>query len=72
MSYRKTEPYLHRCVNSVIGQQDVSLEIILVDDGSKDSSPQICDEYARLDHRIRAIHQVNKGAASARNAGILA
>jgi len=65
-----TEKYLHRCVDSVIGQQDVSLEIILVDDGSKDSSPQICDEYAKQYPFIKSLHIQNSGPATAKNEGM--
>ena len=65
-----TEKYLHRCVDSVIGQQDVTLEIILVDDGSKYSSPQICDEYAKQYPFIKSLHIQNSGPATAKNEGM--
>lgn len=66
----KVEPYLHRCVDSVLAQTLTDLEIILVDDGSPDHCPEICDEYAQKDKRIRVIHKANGGLASARNAGM--
>lgn len=64
------EEYLCRCVDSVLAQTLSDLEIILVDDGSPDQSPAICDEYAQADARIRVIHKTNGGLASARNAGM--
>ena len=66
----KVEPYLRRCVDSVLAQTLSDLEIILVDDGSPDRCPAICDEYATKDPRIRVIHKPNGGLASARNAGM--
>lgn len=66
----KVEPYLKRCVDSVLNQTYTNLEIILVDDGSPDMCPQMCDEYAAADTRIRVIHKKNGGLSSARNAGI--
>ena len=65
-----TEKYLHRCVDSVIGQQDVTLEIILVDDGSNDSSPKICDDYAKQYPFIKSLHIQNSGPATAKNEGL--
>ncbi|WP_455718312.1 glycosyltransferase family 2 protein [Anaerosporobacter sp.] len=64
------EKYLERCIESIINQTHKNLEIILVDDGSPDRCPQICDNYALLDHRITVIHKKNGGLSSARNAGI--
>lgn len=64
------EDYLVKCLDSVIGQSYTNLEIILVDDGSTDSSGKICDEYARKDERIRAYHKKNGGLSDARNFGI--
>jgi len=64
------ERFLGDCVISVINQTYDNLEIILVDDGSKDSSPAICDRYAIADRRIKVIHKSNGGLSSARNAGI--
>ena len=66
----KVEPYLCQCVDSVINQTYQNLEIILVDDGSPDNCPQICDEYAQKDRRIKVIHKVNGGLSDARNVGM--
>ena len=66
----KVEKYLNQCVNSVLNQTYRNIEVILVDDGSPDSCPEICDEYATKYQCIRVIHQKNGGASSARNAGI--
>ncbi len=65
-----TEKYLKKCIDSVINQTYKNLDIILVDDGSIDNSGYICDEYAKLDKRIRIIHQENKGRTSVRKSGI--
>lgn len=62
--------YLSKCIDSVKFQTYTDWELILVDDGSKDQSGMICDEYAKQDHRITVIHQPNKGVSSARNAGM--
>lgn len=64
------ELLLKRCVDSIINQTYRNLEIILVDDGSTDASPQICDSYAAVDERIKVIHQENGGLSAARNAGL--
>jgi glycosyltransferase involved in cell wall biosynthesis len=64
-----TEKYLQRCVDSVIGQQGVTIEIILVDDGSTDASPKICDDYAARYSFITALHIQNSGPATAKNEG---
>ena len=64
------EKYLRRCVDSIINQTYSNIEIILVDDGSLDSSPQICEDLAEEDSRIVVIHQTNSGLAGARNTGI--
>lgn len=64
------EKYLERCINSLIQQTMKNIEIILVDDGSTDSSSTICDEYCGIDKRIRIIHQNNQGLGFARNTGI--
>lgn len=66
----KVEKYLRECVDSILGQTFIDFEVILVDDGSPDSSPQICDEYAQKDARVKVVHKKNGGQASARNAGL--
>jgi glycosyltransferase involved in cell wall biosynthesis len=66
----KVEEYLDECVTSVVNQTYSDLEIILVDDGSPDNCPQMCDEWAGKDNRIKVIHKVNGGLSDARNAGI--
>ncbi len=63
------EKYLPQCLDSIINQTYTNLEIILVNDGSTDSSPKICDEYAAKDPRIKVIHKKNGGLSDARNAG---
>ena len=64
------EKYLPRCIKSVLDQTYQDLEIILVDDGTKDNSGIMCDEYATKDERFRVIHKENGGLSSARNSGI--
>lgn len=64
------EKYLDNCVESIINQTYKDLEIILVDDGSPDKCPQMCDEWAKKDNRVKVIHKKNGGLSSARNAGI--
>ena len=66
----KTEKYLKNSVNSILTQSYVDLDVIIVDDGSPDSCPIICDELKRMDSRITVIHKSNGGLSSARNAGI--
>ena len=66
----KVEKYLDRCVQSLINQTYQEIEIILINDGSPDKCPQICDEYAKDFNNIRVIHQKNLGLSAARNAGI--
>lgn len=66
----KVEDYLKRCVDSIINQTYSNLEIILVDDGSPDNCPQICDAYAKQDARIKVVHKENGGLSDARNAGM--
>lgn len=64
------EVYLRKCVQSIVDQTYADLEIILVDDGSKDESGQICDTFAENDPRVRVIHKQNGGVSSARNVGL--
>jgi len=66
----KVELYLKACIDSIVAQTYTNLEIILVDDGSPDKCPEICDEYAKHDNRIKVVHQKNGGLSAARNAGI--
>lgn len=66
----KVEKYIHRCVDSILGQTYTDFELILVDDGSPDNCSAICDEYAAKDSRVVVIHQQNGGLSAARNAGI--
>lgn len=65
------EPHFRRCLDSILGQSHPHMEIILVNDGSTDGSPRICEEYADLDKRISVIHKSNGGLSSARLAGFL-
>jgi len=64
------ENYLRRCIDSILGQTFTDFELILVDDGSPDHCPDICDEYAAKDSRVKVIHKPNGGVSSARNAGL--
>ena len=64
------EPYLKQCLDSIIAQTYTNMEIIIVDDGSPDNCPAICDLYAKADNRIKVIHKENGGLSSARNAGL--
>ncbi|MGN9161722.1 glycosyltransferase family 2 protein [Clostridium sulfidigenes] len=64
------EKYIHKCVDSILNQTFKDFELILIDDGSTDSSGEICDEYGELDERVIVIHKENGGVSSARNLGI--
>ena len=68
----KVEKYLRHCVDSILAQTYPDFELLLIDDGSPDHCPQICDEYAARDPRVRVIHKPNGGLISARNEGIRA
>lgn len=68
----KVEKYLDRCVESLRAQTLSDIEIVLVDDGSPDRCPQMCDDWAKRDRRIRVVHKQNGGLSSARNAGMMA
>ena len=64
------EAYLDRCMYSVLNQTYQNLEILLIDDGSTDGSPALCDAYAAKDRRIKVLHKPNGGLSDARNAGL--
>jgi len=64
------EPYIRKCIGSILNQTYKNLEIILVEDGSPDKCAEICDEYSLKDNRVKTIHKKNGGLSSARNAGI--
>ena len=64
------EKYLERCVDSIVNQTYRNLEIILVDDGSPDNCPKMCDDFAKKDSRIRVVHKKNGGLSDARNSGM--
>ena len=66
----QVEKYIRQCVDSIMAQTFTDFELILVDDGSKDKSGQICDEYARMDTRVKVIHKENGGLSDARNTGM--
>lgn len=65
----KVEKYIEKCIKSIVDQSYQNLEIILVDDGSPDKCPDICDKWAKIDDRIKVIHKVNGGLSDARNVG---
>lgn len=62
--------YLPRCIESVLNQDNIDLEVLLINDGSTDSSGEVCEEYAKNDRRVRVFHQKNEGVSSARNKGL--
>lgn len=64
------QEYLQKCIDSVLSQSFSDIEVVLVDDGSKDDSGKICDEYASKDSRVNVVHQANAGVSAARNKGI--
>ena len=64
------EKYLNRCIDSILEQTFADFELLLIDDGSKDKSGEICDEYAKKDNRVRVFHKENGGVSSARNIGL--
>ncbi len=64
------QAYIKKCIQSILSQKFKDFELILIDDGSKDKSGYICDEYAKLDTRIKVIHKENEGLSSARNIGL--
>ena len=64
------EKLLQRCIDSILAQTFTDFELLLIDDGSKDKSGEICDEYAAKDSRIRVFHKQNGGVSTARNLGI--
>ena len=66
----QVEKYIRQCIDSILAQTFTDFELILVDDGSKDNSGKICDEYAEKDKRIRVIHKENDGLSDARNKGL--
>ena len=68
--YRVAE-YLQRCLESILAQTYADFELILVDDGSPDRCPEMCDAYAQKDSRVRVIHKQHGGLVSARNVGIM-
>ena len=66
----RVEKYLNKCVDSVLNQTHRNIQVILVDDGSPDNCPAICDEYAKKDRRVKVIHKKNGGLSDARNCGL--
>lgn len=65
-----SEKYLSNCVDSILRQSYTNLEVLLIDDGSTDGSPEICNDYAHQDSRVRVVHQSNGGISAAQNAGL--
>ena len=66
----QVENYIRQCIDSILAQTFTDFELILVDDGSKDQSGQICDAYAGMDERVKVIHKKNGGLSDARNRGM--
>ena len=66
----KVEKYLSRCMDTILNQTLKDIEIILIDDGSPDNCPELCDEYAKQDNRVKVIHKNNEGLGFARNSGL--
>lgn len=66
----KVEKYLNRCVNSLLNQTLLDIEVVLVNDGSPDSCPCICDDFSRIDNRVKVVHKTNQGLGYARNSGL--
>ena len=66
----KVEKYLKQCVDSILAQSFADFELILVDDGSPDNCPKMCDDYAKQDERVKVVHKQNGGLVSARKAGV--
>lgn len=66
----KVEAFLTKCIQSIVGQSYSDIEVILVDDGSPDKCPEMCDEWAKKDSRIKVVHKKNGGLSDARNAGL--
>lgn len=64
------EKYIDRCINTILNQEFSNYEIILVDDGSTDSCPELCDRYGKFSKKIKVLHKKNGGLSSARNAGL--
>ncbi len=67
----RVEDYLEECIESILNQTYKNLEILLIDDGSDDNCPKICDKYSEIDKRIKVIHKENGGIDSARKVGVL-
>jgi len=70
MPVYNSEEYLNGSIDSALNQTFLDFELILIDDGSKDNSPNICDIYAKKDNRVILVHQQNKGISSIRNKGL--
>lgn len=66
----KVEKYLSKCIDSILNQRVTNFEIILIDDGSPDNCPKICDDYAQKDERVKVIHKTNSGVSETRNRGL--